>query len=45
MATTFDLDHARLAADPRFADIGHELSALSETRLTLLRRDRIGFIF
>ena len=29
MKTSFDLDHAKLAADPRFAEIAHELSALS----------------
>jgi len=29
MKASFDLDHAKLAADPRFAGIAHELSALS----------------
>ena len=29
MNASFDLDHAKLAADPRFAAIGLELSALS----------------
>src|SRR4029077_3479064 len=29
MNASFDLDHAKLAADPRFAAIAHELSALS----------------
>jgi hypothetical protein len=29
MNASFDLDHAKLAADPRFAGIAHELSALS----------------
>ena len=29
MKTSFDLDHAKLAADPRFAGVAHELSALS----------------
>ncbi len=29
MKASFDLDHAKLAADPRFAAIAHELSALS----------------
>jgi hypothetical protein len=29
MKASFDLDHAKLAADPRFAGVAHELSALS----------------
>ena len=29
MNSSFDLDHAKLAVDPRFAGIAHELSALS----------------
>jgi hypothetical protein len=29
MAASFDLNHAKLAADPRFTEIAHELSALS----------------
>jgi hypothetical protein len=29
MKASFDLDHAKLAADPRFAGIAHDLSALS----------------
>src|SRR3977135_4042747 len=29
MTAVFELDHAKLAADPRFAGIAHELSALS----------------
>ena len=29
MKPSFDLDHAKLAADPRFAGIAHELGALS----------------
>jgi hypothetical protein len=29
MNASFDLNHAKLAADPRFAGIAHELSALS----------------
>jgi hypothetical protein len=29
MKASFDFDHAKLAADPRFAVIAHELSALS----------------
>src|SRR6266513_750445 len=29
MKASFDLNHAKLGADPRFADIAHELSALS----------------
>ena len=29
MNASFDLDHAKLAADPRFAEIAQELSALS----------------
>src|SRR5437868_14160638 len=29
MNTSFDLDHGKLAADPRFAGIAHELSAFS----------------
>ena len=29
MRASFDLDHAKLAADPRFAEIAQKLSALS----------------
>jgi mannose-6-phosphate isomerase-like protein (cupin superfamily) len=29
MAASFDLDHRKLASDPRFAEIAHKLSALS----------------
>ena len=29
MKASFDLNHAKLAADPRFARVGRELSALS----------------
>jgi hypothetical protein len=29
MKTSFDLDHAKLAAEPRFAGVAHELNALS----------------
>src|SRR3979409_1350749 len=29
MAASFDLNHVKLAGDPRFAEIAHKLSALS----------------